>query len=196
DPVAACTRLPLRAARTRRAPLLRSEGGGKPRAARAAREGRVRVRHRVGRRAPPRLARGRRPAARRFLWRGKARRGAGGRVARASPQEYGRALVSVLRGIDARILVEPGRLLVANAGVLLARVLLRKQGAAGRRFVVIDAGMNDLLRPALYRAYHAIEPVGRPRGATELADVVGPVCESADVLAPRRRLPRLEAGDL
>ena len=56
--------------------------------------------------------------------------------------------------------------------------------------------MNDLLRPALYRAYHAIEPVGRPRGATELADVVGPVCESADVLAPRRRLPRLEAGDL
>ena len=114
----------------------------------------------------------------------------------ASPQEYGRALVSVLRGIDARILVEPGRLLVANAGVLLARVLLRKQGAAGRRFVVIDAGMNDLLRPALYRAYHAIEPVGRPRGATELADVVGPVCESADVLAPRRRLPRLEAGDL
>src|SRR5205814_1885475 len=61
----------------------------------------------------------------------------------ASPQEYGRALVSVLRGIDARILVEPGRLLVANAGVLLARVLLRKQGAAGRRFVVVDAGMND-----------------------------------------------------
>jgi diaminopimelate decarboxylase len=101
-----------------------------------------------------------------------------------------------LRGIDARILVEPGRLLVANAGVLLTRVLLRKQGAAGRRFVVVDAGMNDLLRPALYRAYHAVEPVGRPRAGAELVDVVGPVCESADVLAPRRRLPRLQTGDL
>jgi diaminopimelate decarboxylase len=114
----------------------------------------------------------------------------------ASPQEYGRALVRVLRGIDARILVEPGRLLVANAGVLLTRVLLRKQGAAGRRFVVVDAGMNDLLRPALYRAYHAVEPVGRPRAGAELVDLVGPVCESADVLAPRRRLPRLQTGDL
>jgi len=114
----------------------------------------------------------------------------------ASPEEYGRALVRVLRGIDARVLVEPGRLLVANAGVLLTRVLLRKQGAAGRRFVVVDAGMNDLLRPALYRAYHAVEPVGRPRPGAEIVDVVGPVCESADVLAPRRRLTRLQSGDL
>jgi diaminopimelate decarboxylase len=114
----------------------------------------------------------------------------------ASPDEYGRALVRVLGGIDARILVEPGRLLVANAGVLLSRVLLRKRGARSRRFVVLDAGMNDLLRPALYRAFHAVEPVGRPRSGTEVADVVGPVCESADVLAPQRRLPRLETGDL
>lgn len=114
----------------------------------------------------------------------------------ASPQEYGRALVGVLRGIDARILVEPGRLLVANAGVLLTRVLLRKKGAAGRRFAVVDAGMNDLLRPALYGAYHEVEVVGRPRSGTELVDVVGPVCESADVLAARRRLPPLGAGDL
>jgi diaminopimelate decarboxylase len=114
----------------------------------------------------------------------------------ASPQEYGRALVGALRGMDARILVEPGRLLVANAGVLLARILLRKRGAAGRRFAVADAGMNDLLRPALYGAYHAVEPVGRPRKGSELIDLVGPVCESADVLASRRRLPPLEAGDL
>jgi len=114
----------------------------------------------------------------------------------ASPQEYGRALVRALRGIDARVLVEPGRLLVANAGVLLTRVLVRKKGAAGRRFAVVDAGMNDLLRPALYSAYHEVEVVGRPRAGTELVDVVGPVCESADVLAPRRRLPPLGAGDL
>lgn len=114
----------------------------------------------------------------------------------ATPEEYGRALLHALRGIDARILVEPGRLLVANAGVLLTRVLLRKRGAGGRRFVVADAGMNDLLRPALYRAYHEVETVGRPRAGNEIVDVVGPVCESADVLAPRRRLPALEAGDL
>ena len=114
----------------------------------------------------------------------------------ASPQEYGKALSRMLRGLDARILVEPGRLLVANAGVLLTRILLRKRGAGGRRFAVADAGMNDLLRPALYGAYHAVETVARPRAGTELVDLVGPVCESADVLAARRPLPPLAAGDL
>jgi len=113
----------------------------------------------------------------------------------ASPEQYGRALARALRGLDARILVEPGRLVVANAGVLLTRVLLRKRGARGRRFAVVDAGMNDLLRPALYGAYHAIEPVARPRAGSEVIDLVGPVCESADVLAARRRLPPLESGD-
>ena len=114
----------------------------------------------------------------------------------ASPQEYGEALVRALAGLDVKVLVEPGRLLVANAGVLLSRVLLRKQGQRRRQFVVVDAGMNDLLRPALYQAHHAIEPVGRPRRGTEVVDVVGPVCESADVLARRRRLPPLHTGDL
>jgi diaminopimelate decarboxylase len=114
----------------------------------------------------------------------------------ASPSQYGEALVRALRGLDVKVLVEPGRLLVANAGVLLSRVLLRKQGQGARRFVVIDAGMNDLLRPALYQAHHDLEPVGRPRKGTEVVDVVGPVCESADVLAKRRRLPPLEGGDL
>jgi diaminopimelate decarboxylase len=114
----------------------------------------------------------------------------------ASPQQYGEALVRALRGLDVKVLVEPGRLLVANAGVLLSRVLLRKQGQGTRRFVVIDAGMNDLLRPALYEAHHEIEPVARPRRGSEVVDVVGPVCESADVLARRRRLPPLATGDL
>jgi diaminopimelate decarboxylase len=114
----------------------------------------------------------------------------------ASPREYGEALVEALRGLKVQVLVEPGRLLVANAGVLLSRVILRKQGQRGRNFVVVDAGMNDLLRPALYQAFHEIEPVGRPRRGSEVADVVGPVCDSADVLAKRRTLPPLEAGDL
>jgi diaminopimelate decarboxylase len=114
----------------------------------------------------------------------------------ASPQTYGEALVRALKGLDVKVLVEPGRLLVANAGVLLSRVLLRKQGHGARRFVVIDAGMNDLMRPALYGAHHDVEPVGRPRRGSEIVDVVGPVCESADVLARRRRLPPLAAGDL
>jgi diaminopimelate decarboxylase len=114
----------------------------------------------------------------------------------AEPVRYGRALSEALAGLELRVLLEPGRLLVANAGVLLARVLLRKRGAGTRQFVVVDAGMNDLLRPALYGAYHAIEPVARPRRARELVDVVGPVCESADVLGKRRRLPRLESKDL
>ena len=114
----------------------------------------------------------------------------------ASPRQYGQALVQALRGLDVKVLVEPGRLLVANAGVLLSRVLLRKQGQGTRRFVVIDAGMNDLLRPALYQAHHDLDPVARPRKGAEVVDVVGPVCESADVLAKRRRLPPLEGGDL
>ena len=114
----------------------------------------------------------------------------------ASPQEYGEALVRALDGLDVKVLLEPGRLLVANAGVLLSRVLLRKEGQRRRQFVVVDAGMNDLLRPALYQAHHEIEPVGRPRRGSEIVDVVGPVCESADVLARRRRLPPLHSGDL
>jgi len=114
----------------------------------------------------------------------------------ASPREYGEALVEALRSLKVRVLVEPGRLLVANAGVLLSRVILRKEGHRGRKFVVVDAGMNDLLRPALYQAFHELEPVARPRRGHQVADVVGPVCESADILARRRTLPPLEAGDL
>ena len=114
----------------------------------------------------------------------------------AGPEQYGAALAEALAGLDAKILLEPGRLLVGNAAVLLSRVLLGKRGAGARRFVVIDAGMNDLLRPALYDAHHEIEVVGKPRRTTEVVDVVGPVCESADVFARRRKLPGLTEGDL
>jgi diaminopimelate decarboxylase len=95
----------------------------------------------------------------------------------------------------ARLIVEPGRFLVADSGFLLARVLYRKKTSKAE-FVVVDAAMNDLARPALYGAYHPVVPA-RPRaGRTRLVDVVGPICESGDFLARGRRLPPLERGDV
>jgi len=111
------------------------------------------------------------------------------------PDAYGAAVKAALRGFDGEVLLEPGRVLVGNAGVLLTRVLYRKRNGR-REFVVVDAAMTELIRPALYQAHHHIEPVGRPARQTILADVVGPVCESSDFLAQRRRLPVVEAGDL
>jgi diaminopimelate decarboxylase len=105
------------------------------------------------------------------------------------------AVLPALEGLPLTLVLEPGRSLVATAGVLLTRVLYVKDGQA-RRFVVVDAGMNDLLRPALYQAFHRVEPV-RTRGrAPELVDVVGPVCETSDFLARRRELERVEPGEL
>jgi diaminopimelate decarboxylase len=112
-----------------------------------------------------------------------------------SPAEYGLALKKALRHFEGELIIEPGRVLVGNAGVLLTRVLYRKRN--GRRaFVVVDAAMSDLIRPALYGAYHAIEAVGPPSRSTVVCDVVGPVCESADFLARARRLPEVKSGDL
>jgi len=112
-----------------------------------------------------------------------------------APDAYGAALRDVLKGLDVTLLLEPGRVLVGNAAVLLTRVTLTKD-ADTKRFVVTDAGMNDLIRPALYDAHHAIEPVGKPRGAARAVDVVGPVCESGDFFAKSRPLPPVESGDL
>lgn len=112
-----------------------------------------------------------------------------------SLDEYARAVREPLRGLGATLVLEPGRVLVANAGLLLTRVLYLKRTPA-RRFVIVDAGMNDLLRPALYEAHHDIQPVRPRRGKAARVDVVGPVCESSDVLGSQRRLPPLVAGDL
>jgi diaminopimelate decarboxylase len=114
-----------------------------------------------------------------------------------APEEYGRALKRALRGFDGQLLLEPGRLLVGNAGILLTRVLYLKRNGK-KAFAVVDAAMNDLLRPSLYGAEHAVEPVDAPRrGAGQLVcDVVGPVCESTDFLAKARRLPEPQPGDL
>lgn len=105
------------------------------------------------------------------------------------------AVIPVLRGTGFVLQMEPGRLLVGNAGVLLTRVLHIK-GSGDHRFVVCDAAMNDLMRPSLYDAYHRIEPVRERAGETESVDVVGPVCETADTFARDRELPPLRAGDL
>jgi diaminopimelate decarboxylase len=114
----------------------------------------------------------------------------------ASIAEYGTAIRSVLDGLNAHLLLEPGRFLVAQAGALLTRVLYTKQNGT-KHFVITDAAMNDLLRPALYQAHHEILPViadaARPN---QTADIVGPVCESGDFFARDRTTPELRAGDL
>ncbi|MBM4381397.1 MAG: diaminopimelate decarboxylase, partial [Deltaproteobacteria bacterium] len=112
-----------------------------------------------------------------------------------SPDAYARRVVKATARTGATLVMEPGRVLVGNAGVLLTRVLYRKRTQA-RTFVVVDAGMNDLLRPALYGAHHAVEPVRPRRGKPARVDVVGPVCESSDVLAKGRALVLPEQGDL
>ncbi|MGZ5002821.1 MAG: diaminopimelate decarboxylase [Chthoniobacterales bacterium] len=110
--------------------------------------------------------------------------------------QYAGAIVPILHSLGIRILLEPGRLLVGNAGVLLTRVRYIKQ-AEQKKFVIVDAGMNDLIRPALYQSYHEIVPVKEPPNESkETVDVVGPVCESGDFFAQDRALPGLREGDL
>lgn len=113
-----------------------------------------------------------------------------------SPAAYAAMVARVTAGLDIGLAFEPGRVIAANAGILLARVLHIHERPEGRRFVVLDAAMNDLIRPAMYDAYHDLRPV-RPRpGASAVADVVGPVCETGDTFTRDRELPPLEAGDL
>lgn len=110
-------------------------------------------------------------------------------------REYVHQLKARVQGRNLRVTLEPGRSIVAAAGVLLTKTLYRKK-TGGKEFVIVDAAMNDLIRPALYSAYHGILPV-RDRGApTLLADVVGPVCETGDFIARDRSLPEVLPGDL
>jgi len=111
-----------------------------------------------------------------------------------SPEDYGAMVRRIAGGWGARLVFEPGRLIVGNAGILLSRVIRVKPGVA-QPFLIVDAAMNDLMRPALYDAWHAIEAVA-PRGPKMVANVVGPVCESGDTFATARELDRVEAGDL
>jgi len=111
-----------------------------------------------------------------------------------SPAAYGAMVAEVTAGWDVRLAFEPGRVIVGNAGVLLARVIRVKEGVA-HPFIVVDAGMNDLLRPSLYEAWHDIRAV-RPTGARATAHVVGPICETGDTFARDREMDRVAAGDL
>lgn len=110
------------------------------------------------------------------------------------PKDYAAALAETLKGETLKLVLEPGRVLVGNAGILVAKVLYRKQGQT-KSFVITDAGMNDLVRPTLYGAYHEIKPVVEAP-ETVTADVVGPICESGDFLAQDRRIADVNAGDL
>ena len=113
-----------------------------------------------------------------------------------TPADYAAMVADVVRGLNVQIAFEPGRVIAANAGVLLARVLHVHERPEGRRFLVLDAAMNDLIRPAMYEAYHDIRPLQPRPGALVAYDVVGPICETGDTFTRERLLPPLEAGDL
>jgi diaminopimelate decarboxylase len=112
------------------------------------------------------------------------------------PQEFAVAISPLVRDLKSVLIMEPGRVIVGNAGILVTRVLYTKAGE-DKHFVIVDAGMNDLIRPSLYGAYHEIQPVCEvPNAKTRTVDVVGPVCESSDFLAKDRAMPEVKAGDL
>ncbi|HEY7534919.1 MAG TPA: diaminopimelate decarboxylase [Thermodesulfobacteriota bacterium] len=111
------------------------------------------------------------------------------------PKEYADVIKRELNSNPYKLILEPGRALVGNAGILVTKVLYLKDGAS-KKFVVVDAAMNDLIRPAFYDSYHEIIPVNESLGDEETVDIVGPVCESGDFFAKDRGLPKVKRGDL
>ncbi|HMF47465.1 MAG TPA: diaminopimelate decarboxylase [Candidatus Saccharimonadales bacterium] len=111
------------------------------------------------------------------------------------PEEYAKAIIQGLEGLDITLILEPGRVIVGNAGVLLTEVQYLKETET-KKFVIVDGGMNDLIRPALYGSYQAIQPVVETKADTIVADVVGPICESGDFFAKDREIARPQRGDL
>jgi len=111
------------------------------------------------------------------------------------PVEYASTILEEIRGFGCTLVLEPGRVIVGNAGVLISKVLYTKENEE-KRFVIVDAGMNDLVRPSYYGSYHNILPVNEEKREEIVADVVGPVCESSDFLAKGRKLPNLRSGEL
>ncbi len=117
------------------------------------------------------------------------------------PHDYARAVMDELGDMDCTLILEPGRVITGNAGILVTEVQYTKVNTGGqvdKRFVIVDAAMNDLIRPSLYGAYHEIKPVVQKEGGDkgEIVDVVGPICESGDFLARERLLPGMRQGDL
>ncbi len=118
-----------------------------------------------------------------------------GNEAPPPPEEYASALIQELGDLEVTLILEPGRVLVGNAGILVTKVLYFKETPA-KKFLIVDAGMNDLLRPAFYQAYHEIVPVNQKERPEAVVDVVGPICETGDFLAQDRRLPLVKPGEL
>ncbi len=118
-----------------------------------------------------------------------------GEEAPPHPEELGKVLLPLIKDSGCTLILEPGRVLVGNAGTLLTRVLYLKTGEV-KNFVIVDAGMNDLLRPSLYEAYHEILPVEKRAGESMTADIVGPICESGDFIAKDREVMKPEPGEL
>lgn len=112
------------------------------------------------------------------------------------PSKYGKAVIDETKSLGVTLIFEPGRVMVGNAGILVAKVLYIKQGTE-KNFIIVDAAMNDLARPSLYGSYHVIKAVKKDASAKEItADVVGPICESGDFFAKDRELPHFKSGDL
>ncbi len=111
------------------------------------------------------------------------------------PHEYAEAILRELKGLPCSLIFEPGRVIVGNAGILMAKVLYTKKSPA-KNFVITDAAMNDLIRPSLYGSYHQIQPLEKKSRETQMVDVVGPICESGDFLARDRGLPMVQPGDV
>ncbi len=110
-------------------------------------------------------------------------------------EDYGSAIVPLLKDVGLKILLEPGRYIVGNAGVLITSCLYEKKGSA-KTFKIVDAGMNDLIRPALYEGHHEIAPLKEQQGELVKADIVGPICESGDFFCQDREMPDFQAGDV
>ena len=111
------------------------------------------------------------------------------------PSEYAKALISAHDNSDFTFIFEPGRVIVGNAGILVSKVLYTKSNSE-KNFIIVDAGMNDLVRPSFYNSYHHIQPVVKSNNEEIVADVVGPICESGDYLAKDRSIYRFDHGDL
>jgi len=115
-----------------------------------------------------------------------------------TPADYGvavRTALAPLTSLGIKVLTEPGRVIVGQAGALVTRVLYRKRNEA-KHFTIVDAAMNDLMRPALYQSYHPIKPVKHPERPAVATDVVGPICETGDFFARDRELPVMDQGEL
>ena len=111
------------------------------------------------------------------------------------PTEYAQAIKAAAQDLNCTLIFEPGRVIVGNAGILLTKVLYSKQGK-GKTFIIVDAAMNDLIRPSLYHAHHEIKPVEEKKRPVIVADVVGPICETGDFFAQERKMPLVQSGEL